>query len=82
MLLRAPNDQARGMNPGILYGVCFGGTKAELLLAARDIGATYFEVNSHQVRVELSDERYAPRQGIGMDNRIPRFAADFRAEVI
>ena len=82
MLMRAPNDQACRMNPGILHGTCFGGTQAELLLTARDIGATYFEVNSNQVRVELSDERYAPRQGIEMDNRIPRFAAEFRAETI
>ena len=83
MLLRAPNDQACGMNPGILHGTCFGATQAELLLAARDMGAVYFEVNPNQVRIELVNERIDEVAYTRGGERVHvRYMAEFKAEVI
>jgi hypothetical protein len=66
---------------GVLRGQVLGADRQELLSEARRIAATYFEVQPDFVAVDLSGETYAPRQGAGMDNREPRYAADFRAAV-
>jgi len=67
---------------GIVHGRVFGANRIELVTSARAIAATYFSARPADIRVELDDEKFAPRQGAGEDNREPRFAANFRAEVI
>lgn len=65
----------------ILRGEVFGADQNELRQNARRVAATYFGVQPDFVNIMLSDARFAPRTGAGMDTREPRFAADFRATV-
>jgi len=66
---------------GILRGRVLGADRQELLEKAESLAATYFKVQPVDLRVSLSGQTYAPRQGAGVNDRDPRFAADFLAEV-
>jgi hypothetical protein len=67
----------------VVRGTCSGATQNELLQAAQQLGATYFEVNPNQVRVDLMDERIDSVTYTRGGERVNvRYIAEFRAEVI
>ena len=66
------------MTSGILTGEAHGVTRADLLTTATYIAASYFDVGTDRIRVELSNERTEEVTYTRGGERVSiRFAADF-----